>query len=149
MSYRQALDTLANKVIAGVPHRYGLDTLPAHLQRGQLPCTLVVPLQTQGLSQQRGEGFMGAAFAGGGSHVQMTATHLLLVAPASAAIPMCVHLPLLTDLVDATLTVLAADPLLSNTLAEPAQVRVELGVFEWGGTSFYGVAFRHGWVMRV
>lgn len=146
MSYRNALDRLAALNVTAVPHRFGITDLPTQLQRARLPCLLVMPLNTQPRS---GDGLSAAAFPNGSGHVTVTATHLLLVMAVASPTPLTVHLPALVDLTDAVLSALVANPTLDGALVEPAQVRVEPGMFEWGGTAYYGCAFRHEWLLRL
>ena len=72
-----------------------------------------------------------------------------LVAPLEAGRGARSHLPKVIDLMDAYCTALAADPLLNNTLLQPAQVRLEPGDYPYGHATYHGCAFRHTWVIQV
>jgi hypothetical protein len=54
----------------------------------------------------------------------------------------------LVDLIDAYFAALSAAPTLNGHLLEPALVRVEPGVFPYGGVDYFGCAFRHRWVVQ-
>jgi hypothetical protein len=76
-------------------------------------------------------------------------THLLLVAPVSLGRGARSHLPTLIDLVDAYFTALGANVTLGGALLEAARVRVEPGIYRYGGADYHGCAFRHTWVIQV
>lgn len=151
MPYAAALDALAQLTVPGIVHHYGVDALPTRLHRAQLPCLLVMPLDVERdrLFRDAGEAFTAATFTNSLQTVSHTATHLLLTAAVGSARPLRWSLPALAEHVDAIVAALAADPLLSDTLREPAHVRVEPGVYSWGGTAYYGCAFRHTWLLTV
>lgn len=152
MSYQEALTHLASWQVAGVAQHYGVDTLPERLTRAQLPALLVLPLELEAerrLFQERGEGFVASAFSGGMKRATLTPTHLLLLAPQASGVGLRAHLPTLVTVIDAYLAKLAADAMLGGTLALPAQVRVETGVYTLDGAAYVGCAFRHTWTLRV
>jgi hypothetical protein len=149
--FRGALTALAALSVSGVTHNFDLDAAPDSLARAQLPALLVLPGDTQerGLLKQRGQGFQAIAFNSGPRTATYTVTHLLLVAPESAGRGARSHLPRVIDLIDAYFAALGANITLGGALLEPAQVRVEPGVFHHGGASYHGCAFRHTWVIQV
>lgn len=151
MSFQSALANLAALSVSGVAHNYGITQVPDSLGRAQLPALLVLPLDAQDMSlfQERGAGFQALAFAEGERTVTYTMTHLLLVAPAENGAGARSHLPALVALMDAYFAALAADVRLGDSLLEPAQVRVEPGIFPYGGISYAGCAFRHTWLIGV
>jgi hypothetical protein len=150
-TFRAALDRLALLSVTGVSHNYAINTIPDSLSRAQLPALLVLPgdIQDRRLFRERGEAFQAVAFSAGPRTATYTATHLLLAAPVSAAAGQRSHLPALVDLVDDYVAALAADVLLNNTLAEPAAVKIEPGVFTYADIAYHGCAFRHTWRIDV
>lgn len=152
-TFREALDRLALLSVPGVVASYGVETVPDTIHRGQLPALLALPIRTEADSQtlfaDRGGGFEAVAFENGPRTVTYTVTHLLIVAPESAGSGLRSHLPALIDLTDAYMQALAADVTLNDALVEPARVRVEPGVFDYGEVAYVGCAFRHTWVMDV
>lgn len=139
---RQAFDALAALPVAGVTS-FTLDALPETLERAHLPALLILPHEsapTVGLSVDT---------FGGAHHILIGFTHLLVWTPARASAPIRKHIAALVDSIDAYLTALASDLMLGGLLAQPPQVRVEIGVFEYGGVHFLGCAFRHSWLMPV
>jgi hypothetical protein len=149
--FRSALTSLSSLTVSGVTHNYDVDAVPDSLARAQLPALLVLPGETQDdqFFRDRGTGFLALAFSGGARTVNYTVTHLLLVAPVSAGRGLRSHLPRLIDLIDAYFAALGADVTLSDTLLEPARVKVEPGTFTHGDTQYHGVAFRHTWVIQI
>jgi hypothetical protein len=151
MTFRSALTHLAALSVSGVAHNYDVDSVPDDLSRVQLPALLVLPIEIQdnSLFKERGEGFQTVAFSGGPRTVSSVVTHLLLVAPVEAGRGLRTHLPTLIDQIDAYFTALGADVTLGGTLLEPAHVRVEARVFQYGHASYVGCAFRHIWRLSV
>jgi len=151
MAFRHALTQLAGLGVNGVQHNYDVDAVPESLSRAQLPALLVLPVEFEenALSQQRGGGFQTIAFSGGGATVEYRVTHLLLIAPAAAGKGLRSHLPALINGVDAYFSALSTDAMLGDTLAAPAEVRVEPGRFHYGGVEYVGCAFRHTWLLAV
>ena len=149
--FRTALTTLSTLSVTGVNNNFDLDAVPDDLSRAQLPALLVLPVEIEddALFKQRGHGFEAVAFGAGPRTVTYTVTHLLLVAPVSAGRGLRSHLPLLIDLIDDYFAALGADVTLGGALLEPAQVRVEPGVFKQADVDYHGCAFRHTWVMAV
>jgi hypothetical protein len=152
--FRFALTQLAGLQVSGVAVNYDVDAVPDELSRGQLPALLVLPIETRetgdrGLFPQRGAGFETLGFSSGVRTVTYSVTHLLLAAPVGAGSGIRSHLPPLIDLVDAYFGALGAAVTLGGTLLEPAQVRVEPGIFAYGSGEYYGCAFRHTWVVAV
>ncbi len=148
---RTALTALADLSVSGIAHNYDVDSLPDSLSRAQCPALLVLPtdIQDEALFKRRGEGFIALAFSEGERTVNYVITHLLLLAPASAGKGLSGNLPGLIDLIDAYFDSLGADVTLGGTLLEPARVRVEPGIFSYGGTPYHGCAFRHSWLLAV
>ena len=151
MTIRAALTRLASLSVSGVSHNYDVDSVPDSLNRVQLPALLVLPITppTSKISRITSDGFQTIAFSSGPRTVTVTITHLLLVAPIEAGRGARTHLPKVVDLADAYCAALAADPLLNNTLLEPARVQVEPGDFTYGHATYHGCAFRHTWVIQV
>lgn len=151
MTIRAALTCLASLTVAGVSHNYDVDTLPDALNRVQLPALLVLPLTPPAtkLTRSTGEGFQSIAFSSGPRTVTVAVTHLLLVAPITTGRGSRSHLPNVVDLMDAYCLALAADPLLNDTLLQPAQVQLEAGDFTYGHATYHGCAFRHTWLIQV
>ncbi len=150
MSITLALEALGALPVTGVAHHFGIEALPNQLSRAQLPCLLVMPLDTeQGIFQERGQGFVMSAFENGAKTVQFTTSHWLLVAPVSQGVGLRAHLPTLITLTDAYLIALKDDPLLGGALLEPAKVTLECKVLAWGEGAFYGCVFRHTWLIGL
>jgi hypothetical protein len=150
MSFRTALTALAALSVTGINHNYDVDAVPDTIGRGQLPALLVLPINAQDESlHERGEGFETVAFADGAKTVIYTTTHLLLVAPVNQSKGLRAVLPDLVDHIDNYFDALRDDALLNDTLLEPAQVRVEPGIFKYGGVEYAGCAFRHTWLIEV
>ena len=152
--FRTALTALANLSVSGVGGNYDVDTVPDALNRGQLPVLLVLPIETEtirhrALFSERGSGFQTVAFSDGVKTVTYSVTHLLLVAPSAAGSGLRSHLPDLIDLIDNYFSALAATITLGGKLLEPAQVRVDPGLFDYGGVEYVGCAFRHTWLVAV
>jgi hypothetical protein len=146
-----AIEALASLNIQGVAHHYAPDTLPTALYDAHLPALLILPHETgaQGLFSDGGTGLHLTRFSGDAGRLRFGLTHLLLVAPEQRTDTPRQILPTLVSLVDTTLQAIASNPRLNNTLAEPAQVRAEMGIFAYGETSFWGCAFRHEWILAV
>lgn len=151
MTFRSTLTNLSALSVAGVVRNYDIDTVPDDLSRVQLPALLVLPvdIQDEALFKERGKGFQAIAFSSGPRTATFTVTHLLLAAPTEAGRGIRSSLPSLITLVDAYFAALGADVTLGGTLLEPAQVKVEPGVFKYGHASYHGCAFRHTWVIQV
>ena len=151
MTIRAALTRLASLTVPGVSHNYDVDTVPDSLNRVQLPALLLLPITppTSKITRTAGDGFHSIAFSGGPRTVTVNITHLLLVAPLEAGRGIRSHLPKVIDLMDAYCTALAADPLLNNTLLQPALVRLEPGDYPYAHATYHGCAFRHTWIIQV
>ncbi|MCA0457857.1 MAG: hypothetical protein LCI00_28080 [Chloroflexi bacterium] len=151
MSIRTALTRLASLSVPAVTHNYDVDALPESLNRVQLPALLVLPITPPAtrLTRSTGEGFQSIGFSGGPRTVTVAVTHLLLVAPIVTGRGSRSHLPNVVDLMDAYCLALAADPLLDDTLLEPAHVQIEPGDFTYGHATYHGCAFRHTWLIQV
>ncbi|MDQ7026662.1 MAG: hypothetical protein Q9P44_14030 [Anaerolineae bacterium] len=151
MTFRTALTALAALSVTGISHNYDVDAVPDSIARAQLPALLVMPIDTQddSLFREKGAGFQTVAFADGAKTVTYTTSHLLLVAPVIQSKGLRTVLPDLVDYIDNYFAALRADALLNNTLLEPAQVRVEPGIFKHGGVEYVGCAFRHRWLIAV
>lgn len=149
--FRTALSALAALSVAGVAHNYDVDAPPEQITRAQLPALLVLPGETQseGLFREHGRGFVAIAFSGGARSVEYAVTHLLLVAPVESGAGVRSHLPQVIDLIDSYFTTLGANLTLSGALLQPAHVRVDPGVFTYGGIAYHGCAFRHSWLIQV
>ena len=150
--FRDALTALSNLSVTGIGTNYDIDAVPDTINRGQLPVLLVLPIETNDerrLFQERGQGFETLAFSDGVKTVNYTVTHLLLVAPALAGSGLQSHLPAQIDLIDNYFTALSATVTLGDELLEPAQVRVEPGIFTYGGVDYVACAFRHKWAIGV
>jgi hypothetical protein len=149
-AFQAALDALASLSVAGVAHHYGVDAVPERLTRAQLPALLVLPgeLHDRRLFKERGSAFEAITFGGTGL-ATLTVTDLLLTAPRAAGLGMRSHLPGLIGLIDAYLAALRADVTLGGTLAQPAQVAVEPGIFTHGGRAYHGCALRHTWALAI
>lgn len=151
MTFRSALTALAALSVTGISHNYDVDAVPDSVARGQLPALLVMPIDAQddSLFREKGAGFQTVAFADGAKTVTYATTHLLLVAPVIKSKGLRAVLPDLVDHIDNYFAALRADALLNATLLEPAQVRVEPGIFKHGGIEYVGCAFRHTWLIAV
>lgn len=149
--FRNALTNLAALSVAGVAHNYDIDAVPDILGRAQLPALLVMPLdlQDQRLFREQGAGFEAIGFSLGGQSVTYSVTHLLLLAPVQTSKGARAHLPKLITTIDNYFAAFASDVLLGDTLLEPAQIRVEPGVYTLGNTEYYGCAFRHSWLVAI
>ena len=151
MTIRTALTRLASLTVSGVTHNYDVDTIPDSLNRVQLPALLVLPItpSTTKISRTPGDGFESIAFSSGPRTVTVSVTHLLLVAPTEAGRGTRSYLPKVVDLMDAYCSALALDPLLNNTLLQPAHVKLEPADFTYGHATYHGCAFRHTWVIQT
>jgi hypothetical protein len=151
MTFRNALSALADLSVTGVANNYDIDAIPESPGRAQLPALLVLPVDSQDESifKERGAGFQIVAFADGSRTVTYTVTHLLLVTPAAGRKGLSAQLPDLIDHIDSYFVALGADVRLGDELLEPAQVKVEPGLFKHGGVTYVGCAFRHTWLIAV
>ena len=151
MTIRAALTRLASLSVSGVSHNYDVDSIPDSLNRVQLPALLVLPITppTSKITRTSSDGFQSIAFSGGARTVTVNITHLLLVAPLEAGRGVRTHLPKVVDLMDAYCAAIALDPLLNNSLLEPAQVHLEPGDYPYGHATYHGCAFRHTWIIQV
>jgi hypothetical protein len=153
--YRQALTALAGLSVPGVRHNFDLDALPGTIERAHLPALLVLPLELDGVNDQRrlfgdqSEGFRTIGFSAGVKTAQVTATHLLLYAPTTTRLDLREHLPGLIDLIDAYFDTLAGSVTLGGVLLEPANVSIEPNVYLYGAARFLGCAFRHTWQVSL
>lgn len=150
-AYRNALDALANLIVSGVTNHYNITDIPDTVSRAQLPALLVLPLDTEreSLFREKGEGFETVAFSNGTRTVSYAVTHLLLIAPEASGIGLKQHLPDLISAIDAYFAALSANLTLNDTLLIPPQVRVETGIYDYGGVRYIGCAFRHLWSIGV
>lgn len=152
-AFREALDRLAQLEPAGIAAHFAVDAVPDDLNRGQLPALLVLPVRIEdeagGLFGERGGSFEAVAFSEGPRTATIRLTHLLLVAPLAAGSGQRAHLPLLVDRIDAVLTALAGEVTLGGLLVEPLRVRVEPGIYTYGGVEYLGCAFRHTWTLDI
>lgn len=146
-----AIAQLAALTVPGVAHHWGIDALPERISMSQLPALLVLPLDRQDdrLFQDAGDGFRAEAFADGLRTVNLSLTHLLLIAPAGNKAGLRVYLPALIDAIDAYCAALAVDPTLGGVLLEAARVRIEPGITGWGADRYVGCAFRHDWLIAL
>lgn len=149
-----ALTNLSQLTVPGVRVNYGVGSVPETLSRGALPALLVLPLDLPGLDDaalfgDRSEGFEAIGFSSGLKTVTYNVTHLLVSGVAAAGSGIRSHLPTLVTLIDAYFGTLATHITLDGALLEPAQVRVEPGLFTYGGTQMVGCAFRHTWKCAV
>lgn len=153
MTFSAALTQLAQLTVAGVAHNYGITSVPDVPQRAQLPALLVLPLLPEmhdsRLYRETAKGFEVLAFSSGLKSVTYLVTHLLLIAPTGQSKGLRAHVPQMVSVCDAYFTALSANPLLSATLLQPARVRVEPGLFTFGGQDYYGCAFRHTWLIQA
>ena len=151
MTFRSALTELSTLSVSGVAHNYDVDAVPETPHRVQLPALLVLPIdfQDERVLQEQGKGFQTVAFTSGAKTVRYVVTHLLLVAPVVQSKGIRAHLPTLVDRIDSYFAALADDITLGGTLLEPASVRVDPGIFTFGGVEFYGCAFRHSWLIQA
>lgn len=151
MSYQNALTALAGLAVSGVVQHYGIDAIPDTPLRGALPALLVLPLDFQENHQLQaaGQGYEALAFSSGAASITYSVTHLLLVAPVGQSKGSRAHLPALVARIDAYFAAWRTNPTLNGTLREPAQVRVEPGIFTFGGVAYYGCAFRHRWLISA
>ena len=150
---RDALTRLAGLKAPGIANNYAIERLPAVLDRSQAPALLVLlpGLQERepSLFREQGEAFTSLTFSAGPRQATVRVTHLLLVAPLVAGAGLRSHLPDLVDGIDACLAAIAADVTLGDALAEPTRMRVEPGVFRYGGVDWQGCAFRHRWLLEL
>ncbi len=151
MSFRSALTQLAALAVAGVNHNYDVDEAPNSISRAALPILLILPIEmgSERLFAERVGAYEALAFSDGARTASFVVTHLLLVAPATSGAGLRAHLSALVTLVDTYLVALSADPLLGGELDQPTRVQVEPGVYQHGGVSYYGCAFRHRWVIAL
>lgn len=151
MTLQAALAQLAGLSVSGVAHNYAVDMLPDTLSRVQLPALLVLPgrVEPGGVAPVVGDGFQANAFSGGAQTLTCGVTHLLLAAPVSSRLGRRTHLPEVVALIDNYCAALAADSTLNATLSEPAAVRIEAGVFTYGGVVYHGCAFDHTWLLTI
>ncbi len=150
---RDALTRLAGLQVPGVANNFAIDRLPAVLERSQAPALLVLlpglHERESSLFREQGEAFTSLTFSAGPRRATVLVTHLLLVAPRGSGSGLRGQLPALVDGIDACLAALAADVTLGDTLAEPTKMRVEPGVFRYGGVDWQGCAFRHRWLLEL
>ena len=153
MSFAAALSQLAQLSVTGVTHNYSIETVPDVPQRAQLPALLVLPLmpemQENRMFRETGKGFETVAFSNGLKSITYVVTHLLLIAPVGQSKGLRAHIPLLVSVIDAYFAALCADPVLNDTLMQPARVRVEPGIYTLSGQDYYGCAFRHTWTIQA
>jgi hypothetical protein len=151
MTIRAALTRLASLTVSGVTHNYDVDTVPDSLNRVQLPALLVLPItpQSSKITRSVSDGFDSIAFSSAVRTVTVTVTHLLLIAPTETGRGTRSHLPKVVDLMDAYCAALATDPMLNNTLLEPARVKLEPADYTYGHATYHGCAFRHTWIIQV
>jgi hypothetical protein len=151
MTFRSALTELSTLSVSGVANNYDVDAVPETPHRAQLPALLVLPIdfQDERVVQEQGKGFQTVAFSSGAKTVRYIVTHLLLVAPVVQSKGIRAHLPTLVDRIDSYFAALANDITLGGTLLEPASVRVDPGIFTFGGVEYYGCAFRHSWLIQA
>ncbi len=152
--FRRALTELATLTVTGVSVNYDVDSIPETLSRGQLPVLIVLPMETETthdrqLFSERSRGFEAIAFSDGARTVTYIVTHLLLVASIHSDVGQRQHIPVLIDLIDNYFTALSDEVTLNGRLLEPTTVRVEPGIYTYGGVDYHGCAFRHVWVVQI
>lgn len=150
---RNALDALAALSVPGVRANHPIDAVPPTLHRADLPALLVLPVDLPGLGTEgqlfgdRAGGFEALAFSEGPRTVRYAVTHLLLTDLGASGVGLRAHLPRLVGLIDAYFAALAHTVTLDGLLLEPAQVRVEPGIYPYNGARYVGCAFRHRWML--
>lgn len=151
MSFRSALTQLALLTVAGVNHNYDVDEAPNSISRAALPSLIILPIDTSNerLFAERAMAYEALAFSDGARTASFVVTHLLLMAPAESGVGLRAHLPALVTLMDMYLVALSADPLLNGELDQPTRVQVEPGLYQHGGVTYYGCAFRHRWIIAL
>jgi hypothetical protein len=151
--FKDALVQLALLSVSGVQTHFAIESVPETLRRGQLPALLILPIEVETSHRrpfpERGQAIETVPFPGGPRSASLIVTHLLLVSPRAAGVGLSTQIPALVDLIDAYFIALSADLTLNGRLLEPPQVRIEPGVFEYGGVSYTGCAFRHRWVVAL
>ena len=152
--FRTTLTELAVLTVTGVNANYDVDAIPETVSRGQLPVLIVLPMETdttreRRLFSERSQGFEAVAFSDGVRTVTYVVTHLLLAATVHSDVGQRQHIPALIDLIDNYFMALKSDVTLNDRLLEPTRVRVEPGIYHYGGVDYHGCAFRHVWVVQL
>lgn len=146
MTWREAFTHLAALSVPGVATSYDLDALPNALPAADLPALAPAFPETPGLPLEEGAGLSALTYDGSAWAALLVVDHILYWAPAWSERGLSAVLPDLLTAVDAYLAVISADGALGGALDFPLQIaRVQPGMFDYAGTTYYGVRFRHVW----
>lgn len=150
MSWRDAFTHLAAIEVTGVGSSYDLDQVPDLLPGADLPALVPQFPAVAGTLDAGERGLSALTYDGSAWTAALHVDHMLFWTPVWADAGLMAVLPDLIDAVDNYLAAVSADPTLGGALHAPLEiVRVQIGLFEYGGTGYYGARFRHRWARRV
>lgn len=140
MTVKAGFDRLKTWTVPGVTHVYGLDEFDGAVAESELPA--LVPM----LSSTGGEGMRPLDTSLESGRVVMHVNHHLIVSGLGSRYKFYEAL----TLIDNYLAVVVGDLDLGGALLQPLTVAdVIEGVIELAGVLYYGVTFRHRWVIRT
>jgi hypothetical protein len=142
MTLKAAVDRLGTWVVTGVVTNYGNDDYPGIIPHTELPALLV-------LGAEEGEGAKAFNVSMTQARVAVAMSHYLLVKGAGIGRPQARMYDSLA-LVDNYYAKVVTDWLLNGTLLEPLRITdTTFGLIQIGNGTYYGVTFRHEWVLAL
>lgn len=146
MTLKGAIDRLGTWAVTGITTNYGLDDVPGGaIPTDALPALLVDP----GFSESGGGRFRPFDLAASYGKAVIDLDHLLLYTGVGLGRPQ-VRFYSVVALVDNYLSKVVDEWTLNDNLLEPlAIVEVSFGAIVWGGVVYYGVRFRHQWILKL
>jgi len=150
MTWRQTFTELAGVSVSGVVSSFDLDELPNVLPSADLPALVPLFGQESGVFAEGEPGFSTLTYDGSVWTSTLQVDHVLYWSPAWSDAGLSAALPDLVDAVDNYLTAIKAAGTLNDTLDRELEItRIEPGVVEYAGVTFFGVRFRHRWTRVV
>lgn len=150
MSWRTAFTNLAAVSVTGVQTSFDLDDLPNTLPAADLPALVPTFPDTLGMLSDEEQGLSTLTYDGGVWLATLHVEHVLYWCPAWSDAGLSAVLPDLITATDTYLSAISADGTLNDTLDSKLSItRVMPGVVEYAGVKFYGVRFRHQWMLAI
>jgi hypothetical protein len=150
MSWRTAFTNLAAIEVTGVHTSFDLDELPNTLPAADLPALAPAFPEGVGVLDEDEQGLSTLTYDGSAWTATLHVEHVLYWAPAWSDAGLSAVLPDLVTGIDDYLDAVSADGTLDGALDRELEItRVVPGVVEYAGVRFYGVRFRHRWVITI
>lgn len=128
-------------IVGGTINSYKLSEIPDAVDRGQLPCLLIVP------EVGSEEGFRFLAHLGGGPAITVEFSHVMLVAESGTRRPM-LAVPDVEAMLDNYKAAAKTQKFLDTVAGPPYNqvvigFQVEQGIYNWAGVDYHANVFRH------